>query len=106
MGSNKPPATQAAIIQRTRNAIWLMESFFQRNNIPNPTAIASGAIKGINTALKYGGPTEILPNPKASITKGYKVPSKILEAVTTSRTLLSKIADSLETSSKVALLLT
>ena len=40
--------------------------------MPKPTAIASGAINGINTALKYGGPTEILPNPKASITNGYK----------------------------------
>ncbi len=74
--------------------------------MPKPTATDSGVIKGINTALKYGGPTEILPKPKASITKGYKVPSKILAAVTTSRTLLSKIADSLETSSNVALLLT
>ena len=105
-GISRPPEIQPKTIRRKRNAIRLIWSFFQRNNMPKPTAIASGAINGINTALKYGGPTEILPKPNASITRGYRVPSKILEAVTTSRTLFSNIADSLETSSKRALLLT
>ncbi len=37
---------------------------------------------------------------------GYKVPSRMLAAATTSKTLFSKIADSFDTGSKVALLLT
>ena len=105
-GKSKPPAIQPPMSQRTRNASAPMLSFFQRNIIPMPTATASGAISGMNTALKYGGPTEILPSPNASMMSGYSVPSNMLAAVTTSKTLFNRITDSFETNSKVALLLT
>ena len=71
-------------------------SFFQRVKTPKPTNIASGAVKGINTLLKYGGPTEIFPKPNASSNKGYKVPNNILAQATTSNTLFNNNAVSRE----------
>ena len=41
-------------------------AFFQRINGPTPITNTSGNIKGTNTALKYGGPTEIFPAFNAS----------------------------------------
>ena len=45
-------------------------------------------INGINNALKYGGPTDSLAPLRASSTKGYRVPSRIIDAATTSTRLL------------------
>ena len=45
-----------------------------------PASMIRGIIKGINTVLKYGGPTEIFPIPKASINNGYKVPRRTVAA--------------------------
>src|SRR5699024_6013820 len=55
--------------------------------------------RGTNTRLKYGGPTEILPIPSASIKSGYSVPSRTAPAATASKTLLTKRSDSRENSS-------
>ena len=63
---------------------------------------SAGAINGTNTALKYGGPTDNLPCPSASITSGYKVPSKTAAAATNSSTLLASSMASRDTGSKSA----
>src|SRR5450830_871896 len=54
---------------------------FQRTSTPI-------AITIMNKALKYGGPTDSLAPLRASSTNGYKVPSRIIEAATTSTRLL------------------
>ena len=48
--------------------------------MPTPTANSSGNIGIMNTASKYGGPTEILPLSMASRINGYSVPSRISPA--------------------------
>src|SRR5574343_853218 len=105
-GSSAASATQLNASSPTRLPTLLSSSRFQCINTPKPTTMANGAISGMKTAMKYGGPTDNFPSPKASITSGYKVPNKILAAVTTSSTLLINNTDSRDTSSKLALLLT
>ena len=43
-----------------------------------PIKTNNAIIIGINTALKYGAPTDIFPMPIASIISGYKVPNKMV----------------------------
>src|SRR3546814_18033727 len=61
-----------------------------------PTAMSSsaGTISGMKTALKYGGPTESLPNPSASMKNGYNVPRLTATAATANNTLFSSNRDS------------
>ncbi|MNG05174.1 hypothetical protein D3C84_883500 [compost metagenome] len=61
---------------------------FQRTSTPTAITTISNAINGMNRALKYGGPTDSLAPVRASSTSGYKVPSRIIEAATTSTRLL------------------
>ena len=61
----------------------------------------TGAMMGTNTALKYGGPTEILPKPKASSSRGYSVPSSTVAAATTKHTLPINIRVSRDISAKL-----
>src|SRR5574343_1350549 len=91
------PATSA---QRRARAISGIEASFQRAK--GPTAIRNkiGVITGTKTASKYGGPTEILPTPSASISSGYSVPSSTVAQATTSSTLLVSSSDSRETKPK------
>src|SRR3546814_1299933 len=56
----------------------------------------AGTISGTKTALKEGGPTDSLPNPSASINKGYKVPRITDPAATAIKTLLVSNRDSRE----------
>src|SRR5690625_459652 len=85
------PATTAT--KRGRfNCFNTSRSFALFQFATGPTAIRSnaGTIRGTNTRLKYGGPTEILPIPSASIKSGYSVPSRTAPAATDSKTLLTK----------------
>ena len=56
-------------------------------------------MSGTNTASKYGGPTEILPAPSASITSGYRVPRNTVPAAAASRTLFARSRLSRDTGS-------
>ena len=76
-----------------------MDVFFQRMNGPIPINNNNGSIKGTNTALKYGGPTEILPALSASKNNGYRVPTRIVIIATSNKTLLSNKAVSRENKS-------
>src|SRR3546814_8246946 len=60
---------------------------------------SAGTISGMKTALKYGGPTESLPNPSASMKSGYKVPRITAPAATANNTLFSSNRDSSDISS-------
>src|SRR3546814_5395662 len=66
-----------------------------------PTAMSTSAvtISGMKTALKYGGPTESLPNPSASMKSGYNVPRITAPAATANNTLFSSNRDSRDISS-------
>ena len=59
-----------------------------------PIRNTSGAMIGTNTALKYGGPTDSLPRPSASMNSGYIVPSSTAAQATASSTLFISSADS------------
>ncbi|MNQ91926.1 hypothetical protein D3C85_1073270 [compost metagenome] len=61
---------------------------FQRTITPTAITTISNAINGMNSALKYGGPTDSLAPVMASRISGYKVPSRIIDAATTSTRLL------------------
>src|SRR5258707_9635286 len=74
---------------------------FQRAIGPTPIRNAAGAIRGTNTLLKYGGPTESLPRLRASTNSGYNVPSKTDPAATISRTLFVSKRDSRESTSNL-----
>src|SRR5690606_30183222 len=63
-------------------------------------------ISGKKKKLKYGGPTEIFPQPKASAIKGYKVPSRTVIMTTTSRILLLSKRVSRDNQLKLGILLT
>ena len=99
-----PRIMATSIAQRNRPNKRPKLSCFQRDMIPKPSSNANGAVKGIKTLLKYGGPTEILPSPRASSTSGYKVPSRILAAATTRITLFKSRAVSRENNSNLPVL--
>ena len=66
-----------------------------------PSAIDNTTINGMNTLLKYGGPTEILPpSVIASYASGYNVPSRTHAIATTSTTLLTSSITSRESPEK------
>ena len=94
MATEANSVTPAA--QRRRKARDGSSVSFQRAKGPTPIRNTVGAIKGIKTASKYGGPTEIFPSPNASSSKGYKVPSSTANAATSNNTLLPNKADSLD----------
>ena len=96
------PTTATPSAQRRRRARSGSSALFQRAIGPMPIRKIAGAIKGMKTVSKYGGPTEILPRPKASSASGYSVPSNTAAAATTSSTLLASSAVSREISSKRA----
>ncbi len=81
----------------SRSAMSGSSAFFQRAIGPIPIRNTSGAMIGTNTALKYGGPTEILPPFSASRKSGYSVPSSTDPAATPSSTLFIKRKDSRDT---------
>ena len=68
--------------------------------MPTPSSMTSGSAGTKNTELKYGGPTEILPRSKASISNGQSSPTRIRPAAATSSALLSSRNDSRDTSAK------
>ena len=78
-------ATSAATHKRFNKTVMLV--LFQFAQGPTANKNRAGIIIGTNTALKYGGPTEILPRFNASMSKGYKVPNKTDPAATTKKTL-------------------
>src|SRR5262245_28013238 len=91
-------ATNTARSRRTRNSTLVR---FQRADGPTPSASVSTTISGMNTELKYGGPTEILPPPvTASYASGYSVPSNTTDIATTSSTLFSNSNTSRESPAK------
>src|SRR5690606_40564917 len=63
-------------------------------------------IRGKKKKLQYRGPTEIVPQPKASAIKGYKVPSRTVIMTTTSRILLLSKRVSRDNQLKLGILLT
>jgi hypothetical protein len=69
---------------------------FQRTSGPTPIRNKAGAISGTNTALKYGGPTDSLPMPSASMNSGYSVPSSTAATEAISTTLMASSSDSRE----------
>src|ERR1041385_6058701 len=74
-GSRIAEITLTIKAQRNRTAISGRLAFFQRAIGPTPIKNIAGAIKGTKTLLKYGGPTDSLPRPNASMISGYNVPS-------------------------------
>ena len=95
-----PNASAIAAAMRSLGQRRSKLSRFQRASAPMPTSTASGAVSGMKTLLKYGGPTEILPRLRASTASGYRVPSRILAAATTRNTLLSNRPVSRDSRSK------
>ncbi|MNH18707.1 hypothetical protein D3C79_784220 [compost metagenome] len=79
---------------------------FQRTTTPTPSTTISSAISGRNKASKYGGPTDSLAPVSASSTSGYRVPSRIIEAATTSTRLLASSSVSRDHRAKPTWLLT
>ena len=69
-GDRKPSTRLTASAQRSSTASSGTLERFQRASGPTPIRNRAGAMSGANTASKYGGPTEILPAPKASIASG------------------------------------
>ena len=62
-----------AVPKRGSFNLWRVALQLSRCHLVNgaiPRKIIRGAIIGMTTALKYGGPTEILPKFKASIARG------------------------------------
>ena len=75
---------------RSSGAKRPVSSRCQRAKGPNGISSATGAISNMNCVPKNGGPTEILPQPKASNSSGASVPiSTIAAAVVNSRLLTS-----------------
>jgi len=60
----------ASMAQRTVRVISGIDASFQRAKGATPMRNNTGAMTGTKTALKYGGPTEILPTPSASMSSG------------------------------------
>ena len=58
--------------------------------MPRPMMKTSGIVGTRNAVLKYGGPTEILPRPSASMNNGYSVPNSTSIADTTRSMLFSR----------------
>src|SRR5690606_22484625 len=79
---------------RSSRRLARQSSRFQFATGPKATVSSSGTINGTNTALKYGGPTEILPSSSTSRNSGYSVPSSTAPAATVSSTLFSNRKDS------------
>ena len=90
-------ATAAGMYNRLSMALILAD--FQLATGPTAINNSAGTISGTKTALKYGGPTESLPNPNASIKSGYRVPRIIEPAATASNTLFTSNKDSRESKS-------
>ena len=67
--------------------------------INGPMAITTtiGTMRGINTALKNGGPTDTLPPPTASRNNGYSVPKSTAAVATVINRLLSNSEPSRDT---------
>ncbi len=86
-GKTGPMDRAASACQRTRWNNSGRLSLPQRIQGAMPSSSSTGAIIGTNTALKYCGPTEILPRPKASRISGYRVPSSTVASAARSRTL-------------------
>src|ERR1043165_4782048 len=76
-------------------------AFFQRATGPTPIKNIAGAINGINTRLKYGGPPDSFAPPSASTINGYIVPSNTEPAATVSNTLFESSSDSREITSNL-----
>ena len=66
----------------------------------------SRAISGTKTALKYGGPTEYLPCPRASMISGNRVPNSTVRVAARNTMLLTSSRDSRDTQLKPTRLLT
>src|SRR5271169_2191343 len=100
-GRNNAITTLAANAQRTRCHMSGTLACFQRAIGPMPISSTMGTISGTNTVLKYGGPTESLPMPSASMNSGYSVPRNTEAAATDSSTLLDNKKDSREINSNL-----
>ena len=96
--SNAATTSDSSSGRRKRRVMSVSRARFQLTAAASPTSSASGAINGRNTALKYGGPTEILPRPTASANSGYRVPSNTAAADTDRNTLFSSRKPSRENS--------
>src|SRR5574340_536679 len=69
-GKSAAEATLTAKAHFRRDASAGISACFQRASGPTPVRNRIGVTSGMNTALKYGGPTEILPMPRASMNSG------------------------------------
>ncbi len=84
------PAARAAIAGTVSFRVKLRAGMLrQAVCMPTPSSSTSGSMGIKKTTLKYGGPTEILPMPRASRNNGYRVPNSTPPAAATSRMLLS-----------------
>ena len=105
-GSVSPQSTATTAGTSNSDCQRRTESRFQRDTGPSPIKGTSSAISGTKTALKYGGPTEYLPAPSASMISGNRVPNNTVIVATRNTTLLHSISDSRDTQSKLTRLLT
>src|SRR5690554_5349254 len=80
--------------------------FFQRVFTPIPMVSIKIAIKGTNSALKYGGPTDSLAPVKESRISGYSVPNSTIAVATTKMMLLISSSVSFDQKPKPTLLFT
>ena len=96
-GSTMANNNAAPPTKRKRQNTSLIRASRQCATVPGTSTNSSGTMRGANTRLKYGGPTDNLPMFKASMISGYKVPSNTAPVATTSKTLLSNKKDSRET---------
>src|SRR3546814_814954 len=100
MNGAPTPTTSATTAGTCRCFIRaLIFADFQLATGPTAMSNSAGTISGMKTALKYGGPTESLPNPSASMKSGYNVPRITAPAATANNTLFSSNRDSRDISS-------
>src|SRR5262245_36815007 len=88
-GDRRQSARLTPSAQRSSTASSGRLQRFQRASGPTPIRKSAGAISGANTASKYGGPTEILPAPIASMASGYIVPRNTVPVAAARSTLLA-----------------
>src|SRR3569833_593817 len=93
---------EAARVSSSVRCLSLSRPRFQFAWTPMANSAVSGSMESMNVGLKYGVPTDKVPNPNESEMSGAMVPANTVAAAMTSRMLLKSRNDSRAPSSKPA----